>query len=163
MSWIQIWKKSKRFYGWRHVSRACDSLSIKYDHQHPKLIVALARGGLVPGTIMANKLGVRHVHSLGISSYEEIPAGGKPGEFDLYQRLPCNNKRLDRDDVVLVVDDISDRGDTFVFAEEYIRENIGGTIVTMSLLVKPETKFLPTYYHEQVPQDQWIVFPWEKK
>lgn len=163
MSWIRIWKKSKRFYGWRHVDRACYNLTCRYDHDLPKRVIALARGGLVPATIIANKLGVRHVHSLGLSSYEmSIEGEERPGEFNLYQALPTNAPRMNPDDVVLIVDDISDKGTTFKYAKEYIKQIVGGTVVTMSLTIKPETQFKPDYYDEVVDQEQWLVFPWEK-
>lgn len=163
MSWIQIWKKSKRFYSWRHVTKACDRLARRYDHQLPTRIIALARGGLVPATIIANKLGVRHVHSLGISSYEITDNGiEQPGQFKLYQPLPSNDRQIKPDDVVLIVDDISDKGSTFKFAEEYVNGVVGGNVVTLSLIIKPETSYKPDYYDEAVEQNQWIVFPWEK-
>lgn len=163
MSWTRIWKKSKRFYGWRHVDRACNNLACKYDHFLPRRIIALARGGLVPATIIANKLGVRHIHSLGLASYEMSSDGiERPGEFNLYQALPTNAPRMNPDDVVLIVDDISDKGTTFKYAKEYIKQIVGGTVVTMSLTIKPETQFKPDYYDEVVDQEQWLVFPWEK-
>ena len=161
MSWTRIWKKSKRHFGWRHVDRACESLALEYQQEHPSRIIALARGGLVPATIIANKLGVRHVHSLGVSSYDDETNTAQSNDFDVYQRLPSNNN-LKHDEIVLLIDDISDRGNTFAFAEQYVKEVVGGKVITMSLVVKPGTKFMPDYYYASYPQDQWIVFPWEK-
>lgn len=163
MSWIQIWKKSKRNFGWRHVNKACEFLYHKYDNPTPTKIVALARGGLVPATIMANKLGVRHVYSLGLSSYEQYEDGvEKPNKIEMYQRIPANVKRLKYDEHLLIVDDISDRGGTFIYAKKYLSEILGGNVHTMSLVIKPGTKHVPDYYYESAPDDQWIVFPWEK-
>lgn len=163
MSWIKIWKSKKRHYGWRHVNKACEYLTHTYNHPLPEKIIALARGGLVPATIMANRLGVRHVYSLGVSSYEQLSDGTEtPGVYEMYQRIPSNTKRLKDDQYILVIDDISDRGGTFIYADQYLKQILGGNIVTMSLVIKPETKYKPTYYHEIVDQNQWIVFPWEK-
>lgn len=163
MSWIKIWKKSKKLYGWRHVQRACDQLATKYDYNLPTRIVALARGGLIPATIMANQLGVRHIYSLGVSSYEQSISGEEyPGQVEMYQRIPTNIAKLKADETVLLIDDISDRGTTFDYATNYVKQVMGGQIVTMSLVIKPETKFIPTYYYAEVPQDCWVTFPWEK-
>lgn len=165
MSWIRIWKKSKKYYGWRHITRACDELSTQYNNDYPlpTKIVALARGGLVPATILANKLGVRHVYSLGVSSYEQhVGDIERPGEFNVYQRIPTNTTKLKPDEYVLVVDDISDKGTTFTYADQFVKQTVGGNVVTMSVVVKPETKFIPDLYYEQVKQDTWVVFPWEK-
>lgn len=163
MSWIQIWKKNKQRYGWRHVTKACDSILTKYNQPLPTRVVALARGGLIPATILANKLGVRHVYSLGISSYEQQHDGTEIAkEFEIYQRIPTNIGHVDRDDRVLIVDDISDKGTTFEFAEQYIHDKMGGKIVTAALVIKPGTKYTPTYYHDVVDDDKWVIFPWEK-
>ena len=163
MSWIKIWKTSKFHYGWRHVNRACEKINLRYDHQLPCKIIALARGGLIPATIMANKLGVRQVYSLGLSSYEQYHDGSeRPGSFEMYQRIPSNIKRCKKDDIVLIVDDISDRGSTFNYAKRYVEEIVGGTAITMSLVIRPFTKHVPTYYSDTIDDNRWVVFPWEK-
>lgn len=163
MSWIQIWKKNKVRYGWRHVSKACDNILAKYDGPLPTRVVALARGGLIPGTILANKLGVRHVYSLGLCSYEQQLDGTEaPGIFDVYQRIPSNIDQVDRQDRVLLVDDISDKGSTFKFAEQYIKDKMGGKIVTAALVIKPGTSYIPTYYNDIIDDNKWVIFPWEK-
>lgn len=163
MSWIRIWKNKKRRYGWRHVSKACERLAIEYDHATPTRIIALARGGLIPATIMANKLGVRHVYSLGVSSYELQHDGQEQqGTFNMYQRLPSNASRVDKHDIVLLVDDISDQGETFIYAKQYIEQVVGGDVKTMSIVTKTQTKHVPDYTYETVDQSQWIVFPWER-
>lgn len=163
MSWIKIWKKSKYHYGWRHVNRACRYILNRYDHPLPCKVVALARGGLVPATIIANQLGVRQVYSLGVSSYEQYTTGEeKPGELDMYQRIPTNIKKCNKDDYVLIVDDISDRGGTFKYAEQYITNVVGGQVITMSLVIRPDTKYTPTYYCDIINKDRWVIFPWEQ-
>lgn len=163
MSWIKIWKKSKYRYGWRHVNRACQYMTSRYDHPLPCKIVALARGGLVPAAIMANQLGVRHVYSLGVSSYEQNEDGTEqPSHFEMYQRIPMNINRCRDDEYVLVIDDISDRGGTFNYAAEYVKSTVGGQIITMSLVIRPDTKHVPTYYCDTIEKDRWVVFPWEK-
>jgi len=164
MSWIQIWKKSKQHLSWKKVDRACDSLCKNYTNTHPLpvKIIALARGGLAPATIIANKLGVRQIYNLGVSSYTSNEDGtGSPGEFNVYQRIPSNITRLTRGEHVLIVDDISDKGTTFKFAAEYLKQNVGGNISTMSIVIKPDTKFIPDFYHKSVNNDTWVVFPWE--
>ena len=164
MSWIAIWNKNKKFYGWRHIQSACDRLALRYDHKLPTRIVALSRGGLIPATIIANQLVVRHVYSVGISSYQQAHDGKETqGMFELYQRLPSNTPRADKDEVTLIVDDISDKGKTFIYAKEHVSQCIGGNIITMSLVMKPKTMFKPDYYDKVVPQSCWVVFPWERK
>ena len=64
----------------------------------------------------------------------------------------------DLDDAkILVIDDISDKGETLL---KLYRDYPAWK--TATLQVKPHTAKVPTYYAEMVPNDTWIVYPWEK-
>ena len=54
---------------------------------------------------------------------------------------------------VLIVDDVSDTGDTLhQYKDDF-------SIAT--LFIKPQTTVIPEYYAQVVPDDTWIIFPWE--
>ena len=63
------------------------------------LIAGIARGGLIPATLLAQHLGVRRVSSLGLYSYADGECG-EQGELQAYGAVPA--------DVALIVDDIID-------------------------------------------------------
>lgn len=54
----------------------------------------------------------------------------------------------------LVIDDICDTGETLSL--------ILGGVYTAVLHYKPTAKHKPTFYGQEV-QDEWIVYPWERK
>jgi len=146
------------------VSRACLDLSRKLDTDHPTHIIGLARGGLVPATIIANMLGIRKVYSIGIASYQMSEGGIEfGGDINVYQQLPVNCSDISNGDNVLIVDDISDKGNTFNRAESMIQDTFNCKVRTLALYTKPCTAHVPTYFYKQVPQDCWVVFPWEKQ
>lgn len=162
MSWTRSKKSSKQTLKWKHVDRACDHICDMLRTNTPDHVVALARGGLAPASMIANRLGIRHVYSMGIASY-------KPGEnhetrdtFDVYQSITINNPRFNASDRVLVVDDISDRGDTFNHVCQMLMKQHAVQIRTAALVIKPETAHTPDYFHITVPQDCWVTFPWER-
>jgi hypoxanthine phosphoribosyltransferase len=55
---------------------------------------------------------------------------------------------------ILLVDDIADSGETL---EAYRKYN------TAVLHYKMQSEHIPTYYGMEIPNDAWIVYPWEQK
>lgn len=114
--------------------------------------------------MMANLLDIRHVYSMGLSSYvPSIKGCETQQQFDIYQQIDSNSRRIKSNDRVLIVDDISDRGTTFEHVTTRIKRTYDVRVDTMSIVMKPETSHVPTYYHETINSDKWVVFPWEKK
>lgn len=127
-------------------------------------VIGLSRGGLIPATIIANYLNIRHVYSIGLASYEMDKQGNVCiSRHDVYQRIPSNSRCLKRGERVLIVDDISDKGTTFQHVMNTYMTKAECDVTTLSLFIKPETTYIPDMYHKCVPQDEWIIFPWEKK
>jgi len=55
----------------------------------------------------------------------------------------------------LIVDDLTDTGETLI---DYTKNNFDTAVI----YYKTRSKVIPTYYSKQSPNNQWIVFPWEK-
>lgn len=162
MSWIQIWKKSKKKYNWNYIERACEELAVEVSELNIRRVIGLSRGGLIPATIIANKLCVREVLSIGVASYELGYDGiEKPGNIQTYQRLPVNCPVMNKGETMLIVDDISDKGNTFKHVLDTIKSQYNTQFYTASVFVKPGTCFNPDFHYKSVPNDQWVIFPWE--
>ena len=86
-----------------------------------------------------------------------IPRGGLPLATHLSHTLEIDLIHADRlftvKDLVLVVDDIVDTGITIA--------RLPRIWPTASLYYKPRSSIKPDIYLEEVPNDIWIVFPWE--
>lgn len=68
---------------------------------------------------------------------------------------------LDRNKITkrtVVVDDISDKGDTLTHIL-----NGGESYKVITLFSAPRTKFLPTYFCREKKSKDWIIFPWETR
>jgi hypoxanthine phosphoribosyltransferase len=142
----------KKYLTWDDVHKLSDVLAtkIKYNVKEPiNSIVGLARGGLIPATIIANYLDVRKVYSIGAASYN---GDQKTDDMEIYQELPQGTK----DKINIFVDDISDTGDTFktLFPDR--------NSYTATLHIKPHTGYIPTFYQDEINNDTWIVYPWER-
>jgi xanthine phosphoribosyltransferase len=159
---LQVSNKKKRV-SWRSVESNCKSIcsQIKADGIVIDNIIAIARGGLVPASLCAKYLNVRRVFSIGIMSYnDDDDYNDRKHNPQIYQCEPmsthfCNN--------TLIVDDVSDKGNTFKFlktgmltAPTFFQED---RIFTACLYKKKTTEFHPDYYGS-INNDQWLVFPW---
>ena len=117
-------------------------------------VVGLARGGLIPATIIGYALD-RPVLSYGISSYN---GSKKTDNFHINQAL--NLVDLPRNANLLIVDDICDTCDTM----KYITNKIslaGIKYSTACICTKKEHTEWLDHYGIVVPDNKWIVFPWE--
>ena len=117
-------------------------------------VVGIARGGMIPATIMSYVFDAK-LHAYGVKSYENK----KQTTLSVEQDIDFDS--LDKDSKILVIDDICDTGNTF----DHIKEKIGNRFEMVryaSLFAKKESKHKVDHYGVIVNSDTWIVFPWEK-
>ena len=120
-------------------------------------VVGLARGGLVRATVVSYALD-KPLLTYGISSYE----GSKKTEnFHINQSLNLNELKEKNNNLhILVVDDICDTGDTIkYFTNKLLVAGIRNT--TACIYTKEKHTQLLDHYGLVVPDNKWIVFPWE--
>lgn len=96
-------------------------------------VTGVPRGGLIPAVMLS------HYMNKKFKSYNEV--------IEM-----TNNVRQK----VLVVDDISDSGETLYKAETF-------GFQTATLTVRHSTIFIPDFYGERIEDDRWLVFPWERE
>jgi len=120
-------------------------------------VVGLARGGLIPATVISYTLD-KPLLSYGISSYEGTK---KTENFHLTQAINFYELSENNDDLhILVVDDICDTGDTM--KEITTRLGLGAiNYTTACIYTKEKHTDQLDHYGMVVPDDKWIVFPWE--
>jgi hypoxanthine phosphoribosyltransferase len=126
---------------------------IKASGFQPDFMVGLARGGWVLSRVLCDYLGVKDLVSLkvehwGVTATPDGRAQIKyPFDIDLTGRK------------VLVVDDITDTGDSMILAVDYVREKNPAEIRTAALRHIEGSKFVPDYYGDEITW-RWVVFPW---
>lgn len=126
---------------------------IEKDNKKIDLIVGVARGGLTISHIVSDFLQLS-VASFTISSYKDLQ---QQELSDISYHVGGDLKNM----TVLLVDDVSDTGKTFIRGIEHLKEMGAQHVVTGSVFIKPWTKFVPDYYAKSV-QD-WIVFPFDMR
>jgi xanthine phosphoribosyltransferase len=111
-----------------------------------KGIIAVSRGGLAPSSVLARELGIRHVETVCISSYDHNN-----------QRELTVIKRPDTDgEGFIVIDDLVDTGGTAKAIRDMFPK---ARFVTV--YAKPLGKPLVDDFVTEVSQDTWIEQPWD--
>jgi hypoxanthine phosphoribosyltransferase len=118
------------------------------------MIVAIGRGGYMPARLLSDLLGVFNLASFKIEHYrgahKESRALVKYG-----LNAPVDGKNI------LLVDDVSDSGDTFNVALEHIQSlGVPEQIHTAVLHHKVVSSYVPDFYAAKVEQWRWIIYPW---
>lgn len=141
LTWDQIDRDSKEL---ANLIGPCDA------------IAAIGRGGLVPSTIISYILDVP-VANFAIKSYNEFTAGEL--EFGQIPGFKFNSEF--REKRVVVIDDLSDKGNTLIAAKYYF-ESCGFTNFKFATLyIKKSTQFIPNFYTKEFDDNLWLDFPWE--
>ncbi len=139
--------------GW--VNRVVDK--VHTSGHPPYAVVGMSRGGWIPARLVADRLGVKRLLTLQTSHWGVTAT--RSGKAEITQAL---SGRV-AGEAVLIVDDITDTGESLILASDYIRrEGRPSHIETATLLHITHSKLVPTYYAEEIPSDRWVwvVFPW---
>lgn len=159
--------KYRKEYTWHYIAAACSSLAHRVketERDHPIThVVGISRGGLIPATLIAKHLDVREVVSFGLKSYND----GDDYETRISTPTVYQDIRdcyqLSRDGShTLVVDDVTDKGNTFKYIERALKDMSSViNFKTSTIFKKPTSSFDPDYVYNMAPIEEWIVFPWE--
>jgi len=120
----------------------------------PDLVVAIGRGGYVPARVVCDHLLHDMLTSIRIEHWG-MAAEEKP-ETVIRFPLSVGVKGLR----LLVVDDVTDTGDTLTAAVSYLRGCGAAEVRTTVLQHKGTSGYLPDYYAEMVTEWRWIIYPW---
>lgn len=119
----------------------------------PEMVIAIARGGLIPAGALAYAIGIKAAGTLNVEFYSDIeetlpdPVVLRP----LLDTDAVNGKRL------LVVDDVADSGRTLDLVLDLLRPHTP-QVRSAVLYTKPRTIVRPDYSWRET--DRWINFPW---
>jgi hypoxanthine phosphoribosyltransferase len=119
----------------------------------PDIIVGLARGGWVLARVLCDLIGIKDLVSLKVEHWgvTATPDGKAQLKYTLNVDLTGKN--------VLVVDDITDTGESMRVTLEYLKSLKPSEIKTAALRHINTSKFLPDYFGEEISW-RWVIFPW---
>jgi hypothetical protein len=127
---------------------------IKRSGFRPDLIVAIGRGGYVPARVVSDFLLFSLLASIKIEHWDT--AACKRARATVRFPLAVDARGLK----VLIIDDVTDTGETMRTAVDYMKGLGAAEIRTGVLQHKTVSPFVPDYYGEVVTEWRWIIYPW---
>ncbi len=120
----------------------------------PDFIVGVTRGGWVPAMNLSDLLGIKDLLSLKAEHWGITAA--RTGRARL--RFPLNVDLSGKK--ILLVDDLTDTGDSMRLCVDHVRGLNAGEVRTAALMHKTSSSFEPDFYAEKITEWRWIIFPW---
>ena len=141
---------------WEHSTALAKRLAyaVRDSGYEPDIIVAIGRGGYVPARVVCDYLLHEMLTSIKIEHWG-VAGAEKPETIIRFPlAIDVTGARL------LVVDDVTDTGDTLREAVSYLRECGAAEVRTAVLQHKDTSGLMPDYYAERVIEWRWIIYPW---
>lgn len=147
----------KIYLTWEDVEALIASTLPKLKELTFDAVLVITRGGIIPGGIIAERLGVTKVFVASVDFYSDEDADMN---FPILMQFPVDS--LLRGQHVLVVDDLWDRGREVSSVRERV-EQTGGEATTFVMHYKPHRSIFPDSapdFYTAKTKD-WIIYPWE--
>ncbi len=140
---------------WDQIHRDSRALAWRLQGQGPddgnwRAVVAITRGGMIPGMIVSRELDIRVVDTISVKSYshqsQREAQVTKSPQVDL----------MGDGTGILIVDDLVDTGKTLDLVRRLYPKAHFATVYA-----KPSGRPMVDTYITEVSQDTWIFFPWD--
>jgi len=129
---------------------------IKASGYIPDLIVAIGRGGYVPGRLISDFLLFNDLTSMKIEHYARAADMREEARIKFPIPVDIAGKKI------LVVDDVTDTGETLNLAVAYILNLKPASVRTAVLQHKTCSSFTPDFYAQKIIKWRWIIYPWAR-
>jgi len=138
-----------------HEMLIAQAKKIRKTSYQPDVIIGISRGGLVPARILTDLLEVPEIATLQIEFYVDIAQPSIHPTLKQGLTTTVKNKK------VLLIDDISDTGQSLKLAKSYLLDLGAKEVKIATLYAKTATATKPDFVEKTT--ERWVVFPWEIK
>lgn len=119
----------------------------------PEIVIAVARGGMLPGGALTYALGTKLTDAINVEFYTDVHET-LPDPVLLAPMLDVESIKGKK---LLVVDDVVDSGRTLELVVKLLK-GFDADVRSAVIYSKPTTVINPEYTWAET--DKWIVFPW---
>ena len=136
------------FLSYHDIHADCIELAkiIKKKYKPEKLIL-ISRGGLIPGSIIANYLGIQDIDVIALKTYQNRK---RSSAIKVFKRIKSLKK-------LVVIDDLVDSGETAKIVKEMMPNS-----KFVVLYAKTSGKKQADLHLYDFKDKDWLVFPWEQ-
>ena len=141
---------------WGEVYRLCRRLAARILDAdfRPEIIVAIARGGVVPARILCDFFSVYELLTLRVEHYAK---GAQPQPLARIVTPLSADVAARR---ILLVDDVSDTGDTLRLAFDHLLEVKPAQLKSAVLHHKQTATYAPDFFGIELRGWRWLIYPW---
>jgi hypoxanthine phosphoribosyltransferase len=147
------------FLTWEDVDRLIDRLVPQLNHEYQAMVI-ITRGGLIPGGMLAEAMGLTHILTAAVDFPAEIERNKALMAWPEFIQFPTGDKLLGRS--TLIVDDVWGSGRTITAVKNRVSA-AGGFPETCVLHFNPYRTLFgsskPDYFADVT--DARIIYPWE--
>ncbi len=140
---------------WNFIYELCIQVAdqVRCSGYNPDLLVAVSRGGWIPGRVLSDLLENPNIATIKVEYYVDIyKTHTKP---KITQPLPIEVKGKK----ILLVDDIADSGKSLKLVKEHLAEQGAVEVKICTLYYKPWSILTPDFFVRST--DAWVCFPHE--
>jgi len=119
----------------------------------PDFLVGLARGGWVLSRVLCDHLGIKDLVSLKVEHWGVTATPDGSARIKYAFDVDLTGRK------VLIVDDITDTGQSMQLAVDYVKQKNPEEIKTAALRHIEDSGFMPDYFAEEIKW-RWVIFPW---
>jgi len=124
----------------------------------PGVVIAVARGGYVPARLLCDFLGIENLLSIQSQHWTEAAKMAEKAIIKFKYHVDLKGYKA------LLVDDIVDTGESLLLARDFILREWKPDELKIAALqwISPVAKFKPDYYHLEVKEWTWFMYPWTR-
>jgi hypoxanthine phosphoribosyltransferase len=130
------------------------AMKIKSSGFQADLIIAIGRGGYVPARVVSDFLLHKLLASIKVEHWDIAASMLEKATVRFPLAVDASGKKL------LVIDDVTDTGDTIRAAVDYLSGLGALEIKTGVLQHKIKSSVVPDFYAEEIREWIWIIYPW---
>jgi hypoxanthine phosphoribosyltransferase len=145
-----------RLYSWEEMYQLAEKTigKINKSGYKPDKIIGITRGGWVPSMMFSDLLGNRDMLSLKIEHWSHTATKDAKAVLKYPLQADLSGQKI------LLVDDLTDSGDSIILALEDVRKNNPKEVRIATLIHKKQSKIKPDYFAEEKNKWEWIILPW---
>ena len=131
---------------------------IRESGYRPDVVIAVARGGYVPARLLCDFLGIENLLSIQSQHWTEAAKMAEKAIIKFKYHVDLKGYKA------LLVDDIVDTGESLLLARDFILKEWKPDELKIAALqwISPVAKFKPDYYHLEVKEWTWFMYPWTR-
>ena len=147
-----------KYVSWYDIERWSEGIldMVVSDNYKPDIIIGISRGGLVPARMMSDYLFIKDLMTVKTEHWGLTASMDGKAVIKYKLNYDISDKKI------LIVDDITDTGESIKLTYDYVKSLNPLKVITSSMLYVNCSRYVPDYYGEGLSKENWawFIFPW---